>query len=372
MEVAVFHAKNYDVNSLTAGLERRPEEERGTIKFRFIEARLSNQTVKLAEGAKAICVFVNDDVSAGVLDQLAEMGIKGIALRCAGFDRVDVEKANEHGITVMRVPAYSPHAVAEHCWALILALTRKIPRAASRTREFNFELDSSLLGMELHGRTLGIIGTGKIGQLVAGIGSAFGMRVVCYDKFRNTTWAEQTGALYFDDVKDVFREADVLSLHVPLFPETKFLINEETIKLMKNTSFLVNTSRGGLIKTSALLGALRKKELAGVALDVVHGEEEFVFSDKSVDNIMDDDLARLSTYRQAIITGHMAYFSDEALKNIADITVNNLLQMASKLLKKGIFDDKELPENVVEMLKGMCLDKANLLSRQSLRVSTKI
>lgn len=365
MEVAVFHAKPYDVKSLNEGLERRPEEERGTIKFRFIDARLSDQTVKLAQGAKAVCAFVNDDLGADIIDQLAEMGVKCIALRCAGFDRVDMEKANERHITVMRVPAYSPHAVAEHCWALILALTRKITRAAARTREFNFELDSSLLGMELHGRTLGIIGTGKIGQLVAGIGLAFGMRVVCFDKFKNTTWAEQSGAQYFDDINDVFRAADVLSLHVPLFPDTKFLINEGSIKLMKNTAFLVNTSRGGLVKTSALLGAIRTKELAGVALDVVYGEEEFLFSNKSDENIMDDDLARLSTYRQAIVTGHMAYFSDVALANIADTTVSNLIQMAAKLVKRGSMEDGDFPDNVAALLKKLDLEEGNLLSKKS-------
>mmetsp|Transcript_29609 Transcript_29609/g.55027 ORF Transcript_29609/g.55027 Transcript_29609/m.55027 type:complete len:262 (-) Transcript_29609:231-1016(-) len=233
--------------------------------------------------------------------------------------------------------------------------------------QFNFELDGSLLGMELHGRTLGIIGTGKIGQLVAGIGLAFGMRVVCYDKFKNTTWAEQSGAEYFEDVNDVFREADVLSLHVPLFPETQFLVNEETIKLMKNTAFIVNTSRGGLIKTSALLDAFRKKELAGVALDVVYGEEDFVFTNMSDDNIMDDDLARLTTYRQAIVTGHMAFFSDVALKNIGDTTIDNLIQMAAKLVKKGKLDEQELPEATVAMLKGMGFNQGNLLSKMSVK-----
>ncbi len=319
--VAVFDTKSYDRQHLT----KAPGAD--GIDWRFFEFRLSPDTVPVSQGMKAICVFVNDHCDREILTALAEQGVKMIALRCAGFNNVDVAAAKELGISVTRVPSYSPHAVAEHTVGLILALNRKIHRAYNRVRELNFAL-AGLTGFDLHGKTAGIYGTGKIGRITAQILRGFGMRVLAYDPFPNEDWASANGVEYVSDDLMV-RESDLISLHAPLTPDTQYFVRDETVVKMKPGVYIVNVSRGKLIDTTALIKGLKSKQIGGVALDVYEEEEGVFFEDLSGEVLADDELARLLTFPNVLITAHQAFLTEEALGEIARVTVENLRRYAS-------------------------------------------
>lgn len=316
--VACFDAKPYDEISLGAA------SEGSDITFRYFTNRLCSDTVRLAEGADAICVFVNDTLDRAVIDALVKQGVGLAALRCAGYNNVDFEAA--HGrLHITRVPAYSPHAVAEHTVALLLTLNRKTHKAYFRTRDGNFNING-LMGFDLFGKTAGIIGTGKIGMVLAQILRGFGMRVVAYDKF------PQKGAqelVEYMELKDVLAAADVLSLHCPLTPETHHLLNAETLSTMKPGVFVINTGRGALIDTLALIEGLKSGHIGAAALDVYEEESEYFFEDLSGQILQDDVLARLLTFPNVLLTSHQAFFTREALGNIADTTIESITQFAA-------------------------------------------
>jgi D-lactate dehydrogenase len=318
---AVFDTKPYDREPL-----QRAAANSG-IEWRFLEFRLTKETVTLAKGARAVCVFVNDQVDQPCLEALAAEGIKLVALRCTGFNNVDVVAAKELKVTVTRVPAYSPYAVAEHAVALLMTLNRKTHRAFNRVRELNFSL-KGLVGFDLHGKTAGVVGTGKIGRIVAQILRGFGMKVVAYDPFPNREWAAALGVEYVDSAS-LARMSDVISLHIPLTPETRHIIRSETLAAIKPGAILINVSRGGLIDTAALIGALKSGRLGGVALDVYEEEEGIFFEDLSGQVLHDDELARLLTFPNVLITSHQAFLTREALSDISRTTVANLEALAS-------------------------------------------
>jgi D-lactate dehydrogenase len=315
----VFDTKPYDRDQLqraSAG---------STVEWRFMDCRLSAETAAAASGAQAVCTFVNDRVDRACLEALGRLGVRHVALRCAGFNSVDLVAAKELGISVTRVPAYSPYAVAEHAVALLLALNRKIPRANNRVHDLNFSL-SGLVGFDLHGKTAGIFGTGKIGRITAQILRGFGMKVLAFDPYPSPEWAEQYGVEYTDP-KTLAQASDVISLHTPLTPETHHLINAKTIELMKPGAILVNVSRGALIETKTLIEALKSGHLGGVALDVYEEEEGVFFEDLSGQILHDDELARLLTFPNVLITAHQAFLTQEALAEIARVTIANLIAL---------------------------------------------
>ncbi len=311
MNVAFFDAKPYD----KIGFDRYLA---GTdINVKYFETRLNEDTVSLATGFDCVCVFVNDIVNKAVVDQLYKQGVRMIALRCAGFNNVDT-RACFGKIHVFRVPAYSPYAVAEHAMALLLSLNRHIPRAYTRTRDFNFSL-SGLTGFDLYGKTVGIIGTGKIGKIFSNICKGFGMHVLAYDKFPNP----ELGLTYVD-LPELFSQSDVISLHCPLTEDTHHLINEESIAMMKDGAVIINTSRGGLIDTEALIGGIKSGKIYGAGLDVYEEEGDLFYEDFSGHVIQDDTLVRLIAMPNVIVTSHQAYLTKEALDNIAHTTVDNI------------------------------------------------
>lgn len=305
MKVAVFSTQPYDRRFL--------EKENTGHELTFFEPRMGPDTALLAEGHAAVCCFVNDDLSAPVLRQLYAGGTTFIALRCAGFNQVDLEVARELGIKVARVPAYSPNAVAEHTVALILALNRKIHRAYNRVRESNFSLEG-LLGFDLHGRTVGLIGQGKIGRIVGDIMRGFGCRVLAHDPFLEDS----------TPLDELLPQSDVVSLHCPLTKDTYHLINEETLAKLKKGAMLINTSRGGLVDARAAIRALKSGHLGSLGLDVYEEEAELFFQDRSGEVVGDDLFARLTTFPNVLITGHQAFFTEEALTAIARTTFENL------------------------------------------------
>ncbi len=321
MNIAVFDTKPYDRQYL-----QRAKEAEG-ITWQFHEFRLTSETASAAAGATGVCVFVNDRADAAALTQLAAQGTRHVALRCAGFNNVDLETAKRLGILVTRVPAYSPHAVAEHTLALLLTLNRRIHRAYNRVREQNFSLNG-LVGFDLFGKTVGIVGTGKIGRLAAQIFRGFGCHVLAYDTQPDSNWAGAQQIVY-TDLNALFEQSDIVSLHVPLFPQTKHLINERSIARMKAGAYIVNTSRGKLIDTTALITALKSGHLGGVALDVYEEEEGIFFEDHSGDVLQDDELSRLLTFPNVLITSHQAFLTDEALTEIARVTVENIMRLAN-------------------------------------------
>jgi D-lactate dehydrogenase len=320
--IAVFDAKPYDRDYIAraSGADK--------LDWRFQQFRLDNKTVLAADGAQAVCVFVNDHLNREVLERLAGSGIRLVALRCAGFNNVDLEAAKELGIAITRVPSYSPHAVAEHTIALILALNRKIHRAYNRVREMNFSL-SGLVGFDLFGKTAGVLGTGKIGRIVAEILRGFGMRVLAFDTYPNQEWATQNGIEYLEP-RTLARESDLITLHLPLTPQTDHIVNRDTLALTKPGFMLINVSRGGLIHTRALIEALKSGHIGGVALDVYEEEEGIFFEDLSGEVLRDDELARLLTFPNVLVTAHQAFLTHEALSEIARITVENVLRFVGK------------------------------------------
>lgn len=326
MRVAMFSTKPYDRRSF--------EEANGTprldlmgLDFAWLEPRLSVETAQLASGFEAVCLFVNDDANAAVIEALAAGGTRLIALRCAGFNNVDLAAAEAHGIAVVRVPAYSPHAVAEFTVGLLLALVRRIHRAYTRTRESNFALDG-LLGFDLHGRTVGVIGTGRIGAIVARILSAgFGCRVLAHDIHQDAALAA-IGVRYAP-VAEIIAESDIISLHCPLTPQTHHLINADSLARMTPGVIVVNTSRGALIDTEAAIEALKSGQLGGLAIDVYEQEADLFFEDLSNEIIQDDTLQRLMMFPNVLVTGHQAFFTREALDAIAATTLANIADFAA-------------------------------------------
>ncbi|MFQ5638707.1 MAG: 2-hydroxyacid dehydrogenase [bacterium] len=315
MKVAVFSTKPYDRQFLEAANTDYGHD------LTFFEPRLNHETSTLAAGYAAVCVFVNDELDASVLPELAREGTRLIALRCAGFNNVDLTAARELGLTVVRVPAYSPYAVAEHTVALILAVNRRIHRAYNRVREGNLALDG-LLGFELHGRTVGVVGTGKIGTIVVKIMKSFGCHVLTYDLFPNRQ-CEQLGAHYVSCDK-LFADSDIVTLHCPLTPETHHLIDARSLQQMKDGVMLINTSRGALIDAEAAIEALKTGKIGALGLDVYEEEADLFFEDLSNRVIQDDIFARLLTFPNVIITGHQAFFTQNALENISKITLRNI------------------------------------------------
>ena len=320
MKVAVFSTKPYDQKFLVQVNQKYDHE------LDFFSPSLNSQTATLATGFEAVCVFVNDRLDRSTMEILSQQGIKLIALRCAGYNNVDLEAAQEFGIEVVRVPAYSPHAVAEHAIALILTLNRKIHRAYHRVREGNFTLNG-LLGFDLHGRTVGIVGTGKIGRIAGKILHGFGCRIVAYDLYPNQEFAEYAE---YVTLEELLSQSDIISLHCPLTPETHHLIDAKAIALMKPGVMLVNTSRGGLIDTKAAINGLKSRKIGYLALDVYEQEENMFFEDLSGEIIQDDIFERLLTFPNVIITGHQAFFTEDALNNIAETTLSNITQIAQK------------------------------------------
>ncbi|RLN27101.1 hypothetical protein BBJ28_00023137 [Nothophytophthora sp. Chile5] len=325
MKIAFFSTHSYDIDFMT-----RIAEQDGVSKdheLHFFTPRLNEASAKLAEGCEGVVIFVNDQADEATLRALHAGGTRAMFLRCAGFDMIDLKVAKELGMPVVRVPAYSPYAVAEHAAALMMTLNRKIHHSYNRTREQNFRL-AGLLGFDIHGKTIGVVGTGKIGALFARIASGFGCKVLAYDVMQNPE-ALSYGVEYVSQ-DEIWARSDIISLHCPLFPSTKHVINEESIAKMKEGVMLINTSRGGLIDTQALVRGLKSKKIASVGLDVFEGEGEYFYSDRSGAIIADDTLARLFTFPNVIITGHQAFFTKEALDNIGHTTMTNIKAYVAK------------------------------------------
>lgn len=288
----------------------------------FFEERLSKETAVLADQFPCVCAFVNDKLDRESLGLLSKAGVKLIALRSAGFNHVDLKAAQELGLVVVRVPEYSPYAVAEHAVALILTLNRKIHRSYMRVRELNFSLDG-LVGMDLHGKTVGVIGSGRIGAVFAKIMTGFGCDVLLHDTNPDLDLAKRLGARY-SDLDALYQHSDIISLHVPLNDRTRYLINKDSLSKMKKGVLLINTGRGGLVNTRDLIQSLKKSHLGGAGLDVYEEEEQVFFQDHSGDVLQDDVLARLLTFPNVIITSHQAFLTQEALSNIAKTTLSNI------------------------------------------------
>lgn len=318
MRVAVFSSKSYDEQFLTLANKTLVNKNRHDL--HFFEARLTATTASLASGHNAVCAFVNDDLNKEVLAQLKENGTELIALRSAGFNHVDLKAAQELGLSVVRVPAYSPYAVAEHALALILTLNRKTHRAYNRVREGNFNLEG-LLGFDLRGKTVGIIGTGKIGAIFAQVMTGFSCKLLAHDPYPDRTL--ETVA-QFVSLDALFERSDIISLHCPLTPDTYHLIDETALAQMKEGVTLINTSRGALVDTKAVIQALKSGKLGYLGLDVYEEEGDLFFEDLSDKVIQDDVFSRLLTFPNVLITGHQAFFTEEALSNIAATTLNNI------------------------------------------------
>ncbi|MBQ6951466.1 MAG: 2-hydroxyacid dehydrogenase [Clostridia bacterium] len=312
MKIAFFDAKPYDM----PGFEKYGKEN--DIQFKFYESMLNEDTVALAKGADGVCVFVNDTLNAAVIDKLSEMGVKIVALRCAGYNNVDLQHAFGK-VHVVHVPVYSAYAVAEHAIAMLLTSIRRIHKAYIRTRDFNFSLNG-LTGFDLHGKTIGIIGAGKIGRVMMDICKGFGMKVIAYDKYPSGD------DIQFVPLEELFAQSDIISLHCPLTKETYHMINEESIAKMKKGVVIINTSRGALIDAEALLSGIKARQVGAACLDVYEEESDVFFTDYSGHILDDDTLARLISMPNVIVTSHQAFLTNEALENIAEITTQNLLE----------------------------------------------
>lgn len=315
MKITFFSTQPYDKSFFT------DSNQAFGFELEFHKSALDASNAKTIRNSEAICIFVNDQCNAKVIDVLAESGVKLIALRCAGFNNVDVEAAHNAGIEIVRVPAYSPAAVAEHAVALMLILNRKIHKAYNRVREQNFSLQG-LLGFDLQGKTVGVIGTGNIGKAFCKIMLGFGCKVLAFDLIASKQM-EALGVEY-TDISSIFSVANIISLHCPLTESNRHLVNEETLGLMKDGVMLINTSRGGLIDTRAAIHALKKGKLGSLGIDVYEQEEKLFFRDLSTDIIQDDTIQRLMSFPNVIITAHQAFFTKEALTQIADITLGNI------------------------------------------------
>ena len=313
MKVAFFDTKSYDI----PGFEHYAADS--GLEIKFFETRLNEDTASLAAGYDAVCVFVNDTVSAAVVDELCKLGVKVLVLRCAGFNNVDM-KACQGRLPVYRVPAYSPYAVAEHAMALLLTINRRTHKAYIRTRDFNFSLQG-LAGFDLHGKTVGIIGTGKIGRVFADICKGFGMKILAYDKYPNPD-----SGLTYVDLPELFEQSDIISLHCPLTEETHHIIDAASIAKMKTGVTILNTSRGALINTEDLIAGIKNKKVGAACLDVYEEEGDFFYEDYSGHIVRDDKLVRLIAMPNVIVTSHQAFLTQEALDSIASTTVDNLVK----------------------------------------------
>ncbi|UOD31882.1 2-hydroxyacid dehydrogenase [Massilia violaceinigra] len=318
MKIAIFSTQAYDRRFLDEALAARAE--RRHIALEYQEAALALHTVALAQGCDAVCAFVNDRLDAAVLEALHQLGVRAVLMRCAGFNNVDIEAAHRLGFFVARVPAYSPEAVAEHTLALILTLNRNTHRAYARVREGNFALDG-LLGSNLHGKTAGVVGTGKIGLATARILKGFGCRVLGHDPFPSPGFAA-LGTLV--DLPTLLAESDIVTLHCPLLDTTRHMINRASLAGMKRGAMLVNTSRGALIDTPAVIDALKSRQLGFLAIDVYEQEASLFFHDRSGDIIEDDVFQRLMTFPNVLVTGHQGFFTVEAMREIAEVTFGNI------------------------------------------------
>ena len=316
MKVVLYDARTYDREFFDAANARWGHE------LRYVETRLTSNTVPLAEGSTAVCAFVNDELDETNLRGLAACGIRLIALRSAGFNHVNLEAATEVGLPVVRVPEYSPHAVAEHAVGLALALNRKLHRAHARVRELNFSLEG-LVGFDLFGKTVGIVGTGRIGRAAARIFRGFGCQILAHDLAPQVGFAAELGIRY-TDVKDLYRESHVISLHVPLTPATRHLIDDQALGAMRAGVILINTGRGALIDSRALIDALKRGHVGAAGLDVYEEEEGIFFHDLSSQVLQDDVLARLLTFPNVLVTSHQAFLTAEALTQIATTTLASL------------------------------------------------
>jgi len=316
MKVAVFSLHNFEKEYLLKANADRHE-------LVLIPVALSESTAALASGCQAVSIFTADNAKAAVLNQLKNLGVNYLAIRAAGYNQVDLKKAKELNIKVARVPAYSPYAIAEHTIALILALNRKLMRAHQRVMDLNFSLDG-LVGFDMNGKTVGVIGTGKIGTVFIQIVRGFGCRVLAHDEFKNPEVEKMQGVTY-TDFNTLCEQSDIISLHVPLNDGTRYLINAKTIARMKPGVMLINTSRGALIKTKDVIHALKSRHIGSLGLDVYEEEEGLFFFDHSDDDILQDDtISRLMTFKNVLITAHQAFLTETALTNIADTTVANL------------------------------------------------
>jgi D-lactate dehydrogenase len=332
MKVLVYSARPYDKEFLEAANQNKHE-------LHFIEARLEESTTVLARGFLSVCCFVDDVLSQKVLQQLYDVGTRLVALRATGFNNVDLQAAEELGMTIMRVSRYSPYAVAEFAVGMMLDLDRKIHRAYTRVREGNFLLHG-LIGFELHGKTVGIVGTGKIGSVLARILQGFGCVLLAYDVTENPECTE-LGVRYVP-LKELLGKADIVSLHLPLTPETRHLINDENLSHMKPGAMLINTSRGALVDTHALISALEKGHLGSVGLDVYEEESHIFFQDLSDEIIPDDMITRLLTFPNVLVTGHQAFFTKEALISIAETTIKNISDFAAGHENENILRPKNV------------------------------
>lgn len=313
MKLAFFDAKTYDMPGFDACAKNTELE------IKYFETRLNEDTVSLASGYDAVCVFVNDTVNAAVVEKLYRYGIRLIVLRCAGFNNVDIAAC--HGkIRVFRVPAYSPHAVAEHAMALLLTINRRTHKAYIRTRDFNFSLQG-FVGFDLYGKTVGIVGTGKIGRVFADICKGFGMNVLAYDKYPS-----EASGLTYTTLEDLFQRSDIISLHCPLTEEKKHMVNADSIAKMKKGVTIINTSRGALINTEDLIQGIKEKKVGAACLDVYEEEGDFFYEDYSGHVVQDDKLVRLIAMPNVIVSSHQAFLTQEALDNIAATTVDNALK----------------------------------------------
>ena len=314
-KIAFFGAKPYDIASFDK------VNEKYNYDIRYYKGHLNPNNVVLTQDTDVVCIFVNDTADAAVIDAMVDNGVKLLALRCAGFNNVDL-KAAKGKLPVVRVPAYSPYAVAEYSLALMLSLNRKIHRAYWRTRDGNFSLNG-LMGFDMHGKTIGIIGTGKIARILIRLLKGFGMRILAYDLYPDMKFAGEEGISYVS-LDELYRESDIISLHCPLTDQTKYMIDKDSIDKMKEGVMIINTGRGQLINTNDLIEGLKEKKIAAAGLDLYEEEGEYFYEDKS-DKIIDDDvLARLLSFNNVIVTSHQAFFTKEALHNIAETTLQNI------------------------------------------------
>lgn len=318
MKIAIYSTKSYDRKYL----------ELVNVKYgfelEFFDFMLTESTAKMAEHCDVVCIFVNDDGSRKVLEKLAALGVKMVALRCAGFNNVDLKAAQELGIQVVRVPAYSPEAVAEHTVGLMLTLNRRIHRAYQRTREANFSLEG-LAGFNMHGRTVGVIGTGKIGIAVMRILKGFGMHILAYDPFKNPV-AQELGAEYVS-LDELYARSQIITLHCPATPENYHLLNRDAFAKMRDGVMIINTSRGTLVDTQAAIDALKQRKIGALGMDVYENERELFFEDKSNEVIQDDVFRRLSSCHNVLLTGHQAFLTEEALTSISNVTLENIYSL---------------------------------------------
>ena len=326
MKVAMFSTRSYDINHFN------PLLGEDDVTFQYFDTQLNPQTAKLAHGCDAVCAFVNDDLSQPVLSELADLGIKTVAMRCAGFNNVDIYAAKSLNIKVLRVPAYSPQAVAEHSIALMMTLNRRIHKAYLRTRDANFSLEG-LVGFNMFGKTVGVIGTGKIGVATMAILKGFGCKILAYDPYPSD-YALELGAKYVE-LDELYAQSDVISVHCPLTDDNHHLLNKNAFEQMKNGVTIINTSRGGLLNAIDAIEALKSGRIGALGLDVYEEEESLFFGDHSSEIITDDTFRRLSACHNVIFTGHQAFLTKEALTSIAQTTIQNLLTVDQGLLSSN-------------------------------------